>query len=357
MSTYIPKHIKLGPAPRIGETPDGESKFKSWQGESGYYRKPETVMDPYKTDKALNGSYSTEELLTNVTICATMRATTKSKVVKKVDASVNNAEREFTKTQFMESFINQRDWGKILAAIRIEEFEEAFDLHGSSSLSVPMTKIVKVIRSVCGSDTPEFIHDRFVVSSRKYAKEGSISWMDFRDFVLPEVVSSVKGETECKKEEPGLFKLMNRPRLVDKNIGALGDMTTNYRENFNKSTPVNLQASQKIYLCQTSTMDGANEGTMKFLCQGTIKGTNQVPGYRGHMPKNTSNSRKLEHSFGHITHPVDNNLRLTQRGMGAVLGYTGHIPHVIEGGNMERVTGTDPRTSNGAAYGPVRRPL
>ena len=37
------------------------------------------------------------------------------------------------------------------------------------------------------------------------------------------------------------------------------------------------------------------------------------------MPKNVSNLRKFEHSVGKIVHPVDNNLRLTQRGMGAVL--------------------------------------
>lgn len=356
MSTYIPKHIKLGPTPQIGETPAGTSKFKSWGGESGYYRRPETIMDPYATDKQLSGSYTTEELQTNVRVCATMRDNTKSKVVK---GMVYSGVTEFTKSQFMESFVDQREWGKILVAIDIESYREAFDRFGNSDIdpSVPTTKITNVVKMACGSSVPDFIHDRFVVISRKNAVEGTVSWMNFRDIILPEVLSSVKGESEFKKVEPALFKLMNRPRIVDKNVGALMEMSTNYRDFYNTSSNVSLNASQTISLDQTTGSGSPTSASMKHLCAGTIKGTQQIAGYRGHMPKNTSNMRKLEHSCGEISHPVDNNLRLTQRGMGAVLGYTGHIPHVIEGGNQERVTGMDPRTSNGAAYGPARRPL
>ena len=61
----------------------------------------------------------------------------------------------------------------------------------------------------------------------------------------------------------------------------------------------------------------------KVLYAGTIKTTTQLPGYKGHIPRNVRNPRKLEHSSGMIDHPVQNNLVLTQRGMGGVLGYTG----------------------------------
>lgn len=44
--------------PKIGVTPDGQSKFDSWSGSSGYYRKPDTKYDPYKTDKMYSGVFT-----------------------------------------------------------------------------------------------------------------------------------------------------------------------------------------------------------------------------------------------------------------------------------------------------------
>ena len=61
------------------------------------------------------------------------------------------------------------------------------------------------------------------------------------------------------------------------------------------------------------------------LLAGTPKGTPyQLPGFDGHLPQNVRNRRKKNHSFGDIVHDIpQNNLILTDKGMGSTLGYTG----------------------------------
>ena len=44
--------------PKIGVIPADQSKFDSWSGTSGYYRKPDYKYDPYKTDKMHSGGFT-----------------------------------------------------------------------------------------------------------------------------------------------------------------------------------------------------------------------------------------------------------------------------------------------------------
>lgn len=354
--------ITLPPTRNIGEHPDGASKFAAWAGTSGYYRRPETLSNPYKSDKMISGCYTTEELKTNVSLCHTMAHSNKSKVVDNRKATGLKA-TEFTRSQAMDAFQDQRDWSRKLLAEDQSSFEQSFreyaiEENTDFSMTVWTRNVAKVVKLNLGSSVPEFIHDRFSVLSRKYADEGRISWISFSNDVIPKVQSAVQSECQFRRELPALLKLMNRPRIIDPDIGPLGDMSTNYRDFFNKPQPMSFTESAKLTFRKINELEGSSlvelNAASKALNAGTIKGTLQIPGYLGHVPKNVSNLRKFDHSVGKIVHPVDNNLRLTQRGMGAVLGYTGHIPHVIEGGNTERITGMDPRTSNGAAYGPVR---
>jgi hypothetical protein len=180
----------------------------------------------------------------------------------------------------------------------------------------------------------------------------------FSDLVLPTVLIAVEAECSMHREMPALLKLMNRPRIVDQNVGPLGDSSTTYRDNFNRKNEVAIRDKHPDFSYhnpkyQDDSVVQLNDSA-KLLCAGTIKGTHQLPGFRGHMPANIRNQRKFEHSFGITTHPIDNNLRLTQRGIGCVLGYTGHQPKEVKGQHNERQTATDPRTTTGASYGPVR---
>ena len=121
--------------------------------------------------------------------------------------------------------------------------------------------------------------------------------------------------------------LMNRPRIVDKDLGSLGNMSSTYRDNFNVSKEISFSNDYPGF-AYTKTIEPTNKkglnNAARILYAGTTKSTHHLPGFKGHIPSNVRNSRKLEHSCGEDHHPVANNLRLTQRGMGCVLGYTGN---------------------------------
>jgi hypothetical protein len=101
-----------------------------------------------------------------------------------------------------------------------------------------------------------------------------------------------------------------------------------------------------------------NNPASSHLFAGTPKGTPfQIPGFEGHLPQSTRNLRKKEHSDGVVEHCVpSNNLILTDKGQGALLGYTGHIPITpMESlAFRERKTGCDPLTTTGATFGETR---
>lgn len=178
----------------------------------------------------------------------------------------------------------------------------------------------------------------------------------YRRTVIPIVVAAVEAECKYRRELPALMVLMNRPRIVDKDLGSLGNMSSTYRDNFNRHQ--DLAFNNNPSFVYTKTIEPTNKkglnNAARILYAGTTKSTYHLPGYKGHIPANVRNSRKLEHSCGETYHPVANNLRLTQRGMGCVLGYTGHVPHETSGPRQERMTACDPRTTNGATFGRER---
>ncbi|RYY85499.1 hypothetical protein EON63_07365 [archaeon] len=193
--------------------------------------------------------------------------------------------------------------------------------------------------------------------------------------VIAKVNDSLASECARHKQLPPLVQLMNRPRIVDKNLIALGDMSSTYRDNFNKvpdphfsqteqfeyHKPVEdigkqLDPAAKILYAGTTKVGDSLNGvfgalwyavyliySMVCTCFSTLivkhmksifqshnhpvilflQVTLHVPGYRGHIPENMRNVRKFEHAIGAQPHPIVNNLRLTSRNMGCVLGYTG----------------------------------
>lgn len=126
-------------------------------------------------------------------------------------------------------------------------------------------------------------------------------------------------------ETPALFKLMNKPRTVDPNLGALGDLSTTYRDNFNTNNDISFQDAAPTFQYDKPIEEYGESlnKAAKLLCAGTTKVTKHIPGFHGHIPTNLRNERKLNHAGGKLTHSVVNNLILTQHNMGCVLGYTG----------------------------------
>ena len=95
---------------------------------------------------------------------------------------------------------------------------------------------------------------------------------------------------------------------------------------------------------------------IKPLYEGTPISTGHIPNYRGHVPRNLNNPRKKDQAHGYAR-PIQNDLLLTQRGLGCIGGYAGHNPVYWTTENVERTCGLDPRTTQGAAFGPERRIL
>lgn len=145
--------------------------------------------------------------------------------------------------------------------------------------------------------------------------------------VIEKVILSIEAECAYKKEVPPLVALMTRPRIVDRNVEALGDMSTIYRDTFNRVDDIRFKEgrTEMAYHKPTEELDKGFDSSSKALFAGTTKVTCHVPGYRGHIPENLRSQRKYDHAMGIKPHPVVNSLRLTQRGMGCLLGYTGML--------------------------------
>ena len=70
-------------------------------------------------------------------------------------------------------------------------------------------------------------------------------------------------------------------------------------------------------------MTPKRNGTTRDMFIGTTKATEHPPGYGGHIPMNTYNLRKEEHSSGKTSHPQPCYLRLGSERLGSVPNYTG----------------------------------
>lgn len=143
--------------------------------------------------------------------------------------------------------------------------------------------------------------------------------------VLDKLHLALEAEAKVKRDLPGLVVLMNKPRTEDKGLHALGDLSSTYRDSFSDNSPLEFVGHRPDFTFTRSEDEvgaGLNNAA-KVLCVGTTKGTHHIPGFRGHIPANMRNPVKFEHGMGKVAHPVYNNLVLSQRGMGCVLGYSG----------------------------------
>lgn len=148
---------------------------------------------------------------------------------------------------------------------------------------------------------------------------------------MDKVNAAIGAETKIKKEPPGLLILMNKPRTEDKGLHALGNLSSTYRDSFSDNSPLEFAdhgGDMTFTNTQVELGIGLNKAA-KVLCVGTTKGTYHIPGFRGHIPVNMRNPKKYEHGVGKEAHPVYNNLVLSQRGMGCVLGYSGKNIEIV----------------------------
>ena len=350
--------LEIPPALPPGTTEETRStKFSGWNGVSGYYQRSATSMQPYYTDNMKSQVYKKDLLRSSSEICAKMRVANKSQVVKtkrvEADESVRpiNFRRSVSHEQHVDfATIN----GTVTSTIGGgEDFRDAFFAVANNTNDDPyitMQDVPNVVMAGCGDGAPKFIMDKFMILCKRAEVGERVYWADFVRLV-PRAIAAASADCSLKREEAPLVTLMNKPRINDPNLGPMHTHKSAYVDTFCISN------NELLRKGVTKTKDNTPHSILniaaKDLALGTSKGTLQIPGYSGHMPLNLATERKKAHSYGEHLHPVVNSLRMTKKGGNNVLGYAAHTPwHAAS--DKERVCGTDPRTSTGAAFGPVR---
>lgn len=335
--------LKFPLTSKIGEVPPEHDKFAGWSANHGYYNRDPVTTSAFQTEKMMKGTFTKDDLILNKMVTTGMFTKNKSQVEYKgkTGGSSTNllaTSNNFGKTNIAQHFVDHKHYLRVLRENgSLENWQRSFEkylkLNPVSTLTrsrelnqiISLFDIDLVVRDCIGEDAPEFILDKFKELGNAVAVHGEVAWSDFAT-VVEKVYKAVDSECQFHNELPPLILLMNKPKAVDKNLGALGDMSTTYRDNFGRSGGLSFSPSKKedIYYEKPRTEIGSDlNNSAKILYAGTTKGTHHLPGFRGHIPVNTRNTRKAEHGSGKVPHPVVNDLVLTQRGMGCVLGYTG----------------------------------
>lgn len=90
--------------------------------------------------------------------------------------------------------------------------------------------------------------------------------------VIEKVNASLAAECSRQKQLPPLVQLMNRPRIVDKNLIALGDMSSTYRDNFNNVTDPRFSETEQFeYRKPVEDIGKQLDPAAKILYAGTTK--------------------------------------------------------------------------------------
>jgi hypothetical protein len=167
---------KLPLAKKVGEVPEDEDKFHSWSGNHGYYTRPETVSNPFKTDKMLNSTFDKSKMIENVTLCTTQREINKSQVEFKPKSG--HEPKMLGKSSSRASFVDQRTMSSIMHENgTVENFKTAFDkvstYHGyGTEPSIPIKSVGSVVSDCMGTEAPEFIVDKFVEACNRNSAAG-----------------------------------------------------------------------------------------------------------------------------------------------------------------------------------------
>lgn len=178
---------KLPLAKKVGEVPEDEDKFSSWSGTHGYYTRPDTVSNPFKTDKMLNGTFDKSKLIDNVTLCTTLREINKSQVEFK--PRTGHDPKMLGKSSSRTYFVDQRTLSSIMKEQGTEEkFQVSFEKFSNASgwqgngeeLSVPIKSVAAIVNDCMGTEAPEFIVDKFVELCNRNSAGGRITWSKFR---------------------------------------------------------------------------------------------------------------------------------------------------------------------------------
>jgi hypothetical protein len=264
-----------------------------------------------------------------------------------------------TKSLSQTSFVSYPDLKKKMNDYIPSDFEPAFFQRASYrgfSDSIELSDVSHVVLGTLGELTSEYILDKAMKMATNCSKFRVLSWDAFSGGI-GRILEVIREEAKIGREKQITQPL---PNTADKGLGSGYLLSTNYRENFQKGS----MKTSKPILYNPDINPIANDLTFKTqqmreikpLYAGSPISVGHLPSYLGHVPKNITNPKKADQSRGH-SRPMHNDLLLTQRGLGCIGGYSGHNPQYWTTDSIERTVGMDPRTTQGAAFGPERRIL
>ena len=179
---------------KVGEVAEGEEKFQSWSGTHGYYTRPATVSNPFKTDKMLSGTFDKDEMINNVSLCTTLRELNKSQVEFKPKTGTDA--KMLGTSSSMSYFVDQKLLSHIMQENGTEEkFHASFDKiydslpesgpERSKYYSIPVKRVRDVVNDCMGIESPEFIVNKFIELSNYHSAGGRISCILSAFFFFP----------------------------------------------------------------------------------------------------------------------------------------------------------------------------
>jgi hypothetical protein len=352
------KGTKLCETLKPGETIHGrDHRFGTMGATIGSYKREDVFKDPYKTDSKWKVTYDRLPALQSCKIAHEQRERNKNQVLKFGEGR-EAVEVAKAKTIYRDSFLDTRNYINELRKT-IDEFKEAFfafpQEEEPEKSGLNCNYIRNLIYRVMGPETPAYVVAKFIKLAREKSLRRIISWEEFCG-IIPIALEATYAEADPRgtlsRSGVNIYR-KGAGEGDDELLGAYEETSSNYMDFF--CSPIEPLPYVHDFP-ELRAVIKRNPATRE-LYAGTTKGTAQVPGYEGHIPRNTRNHRKLEHSDGRCVHPVQNSLLLTERGQGCgcMLGYTGYVPQATARAvQKERTTGCDSKTTNGAAYGATR---
>eukprot|EP00602_Paraphysomonas_sp_CaronLab_P007479 CAMPEP_0185017700 /NCGR_PEP_ID=MMETSP1103-20130426/615_1 /TAXON_ID=36769 /ORGANISM="Paraphysomonas bandaiensis, Strain Caron Lab Isolate" /LENGTH=315 /DNA_ID=CAMNT_0027547237 /DNA_START=159 /DNA_END=1106 /DNA_ORIENTATION=+ len=298
------------------------------------------TFNPYSSDKDLSFGYAGDPATFKKAIANRSKFENAAAKLIKTRASMSDKKPADVLDSFTKSmYRNPLDVKRGLSECTPEDFHEAFEYFASDGC-ILIHDVEDIVKGTLGKDVPQWILSKFDVLSRKAAHFKRVNWDQFRDIVFK--VQSI-GTSECNVTKAQIPDHL-RPQTAPIGSGLVPyNNNSCYKTDYNATRFTDLSAFGET---------PKRIATTRELFLGTTKATDQLPGYGGHIPHNTFNMRKYEHSSGLKPRPQPCHLRLVSERLGSVPSYTGYIP-MHTGLQEDRTTGMDPNTTTGAAYGHI----
>ncbi len=338
-------------------------KFSAWYGDSGYYEPQSRLLDTYQTDQKKSCATATSKefrksFKATVALKKAQQAVAPKQEMNRSKSETLTVLPVLKKSMSQTSFVSINDIKKSMKDYKAEDFKQNFmnkAFYRGYDDSIDIADTAHVVLATLGDLTTEYILDKVTKMATAVSQYRVVFWVDF-ERGIDNILKVLQAETVIGREKMCTFLEPNR---ADKGLGSGYRLSTNYRENFKQGFKT---VKPMLYNPDTNPITKDPESMIqrpreiKPLYAGTPISTGHIPNYLGHVPSNLSNPKKRMQSTGHAR-PMQNDLLLTQRGLGCIGGYAGHNPIYWTTDNVERTCGLDPRTTQGAAFGPERRLL